>query len=296
MAAPQITPLPEAPDKRDDPLNFEEKADEFLGALPTFGDEANTLATAVNGYADAALVSENNANGSEIECQRAEQATISTANYKGSWSTLTGALNIPASVEHDGIIWNLKANIPDVTASEPSSLNADWNNVTFIDENGNATIPGVLTIGSNTADAFPSGTIMLFGQASAPLGWTKKLDWSDNAMLTINSEINGTTLSSGGSTNPQSSHLHNSGTLSGDNHLHQWYQGGTDSGVSFNSSGVSVGFSETIGNSTNALTVGTANKLTNILYYTSNTAPSISGSTDNNTQPLFQEIIACIKD
>ncbi len=29
----------------------------------------------------------------------------------------------------------------------------------------------------------PSGTVMLFGQSSAPAGWTKKTDWQNNSML-----------------------------------------------------------------------------------------------------------------
>lgn len=32
-------------------------------------------------------------------------------------------------------------------------------------------------------DAIPSGTVMLFGQAAAPTGWTKKTDWTDGSML-----------------------------------------------------------------------------------------------------------------
>ncbi len=42
-----ITLLP-TPPTRQDPANFNTRADEFLGALPTFGAEANSLATDVN--------------------------------------------------------------------------------------------------------------------------------------------------------------------------------------------------------------------------------------------------------
>ena len=42
-----ITLLP-TPPTRQDPINFNVRADEFLGALPTFGTEANSLATDVN--------------------------------------------------------------------------------------------------------------------------------------------------------------------------------------------------------------------------------------------------------
>ena len=42
-----ITLLP-TPPSRQDPANFNVRADEFLGALPTFGTEANSLASDVN--------------------------------------------------------------------------------------------------------------------------------------------------------------------------------------------------------------------------------------------------------
>ncbi len=70
-----------------------------------------------------------------------------------------------------------------------------------------------------TVDAFPSGTIMVFGQNSAPTGWTRKADWQDNAMLCYASAGN---ISSGGSVNPQSTHTHTgpSHTHTGPSHTH----------------------------------------------------------------------------
>lgn len=50
MAYPPITTLPAAP-SRQDPTNFADEADAFLGALPDFGDEANALASYVEGIA-----------------------------------------------------------------------------------------------------------------------------------------------------------------------------------------------------------------------------------------------------
>ena len=50
MAA-QITALPSVP-SRQDPTNFNDRADAFLGALPTFQSEANALSTEVNTRAD----------------------------------------------------------------------------------------------------------------------------------------------------------------------------------------------------------------------------------------------------
>lgn len=51
-----ITALP-TPPTRADATNFNARADAFLSALPTFGTEANTLASEVNGYANNAAAS-----------------------------------------------------------------------------------------------------------------------------------------------------------------------------------------------------------------------------------------------
>ncbi len=43
----------------------------------------------------------------------------------GLWSSLTGALNKPASVFHNGAVWKLLNNLADVTTSQPG-VTADW--------------------------------------------------------------------------------------------------------------------------------------------------------------------------
>jgi hypothetical protein len=53
MAYPPITTLPAAP-SRQDPTNFADEADAFLGALPDFGDEANALGSYLDATAAAA--------------------------------------------------------------------------------------------------------------------------------------------------------------------------------------------------------------------------------------------------
>jgi len=65
----------------------------------------------------------------------------------------------------------------------------------------------------------PSGTIMVFGQNSAPTGWTRKADWQDNAMLCYAASGN---IGSGGAVNPQSAHTHTgpSHTHTGPSHAH----------------------------------------------------------------------------
>lgn len=62
MAAPVFTALPTPPNREDSPETFSTDADAFLGALPTFQTEGNTLGEycetqATNAAASAATIS-----------------------------------------------------------------------------------------------------------------------------------------------------------------------------------------------------------------------------------------------
>jgi hypothetical protein len=76
----------------------------------------------INGF-NLAVVSVNE--DAEI-ASNAESAAQASANFKGAWSGLVGALAIPAAVEHNGDDWQLLDDLADVTLSEPSSSNSDW--------------------------------------------------------------------------------------------------------------------------------------------------------------------------
>ena len=50
---------------------------------------------------------------------------------------------------------------------------------------GNVGVTGTLTIGGRLADAFPSGTKMLFNQTSAPVGWVKDVTHDNKALRVV---------------------------------------------------------------------------------------------------------------
>ena len=78
-----ITLLP-TPPTRQDPANFNVRADEFLGALPTFGTEANSLASDVNSKqttaSNAATTATNAASTATTKATEASNSATSAAN------------------------------------------------------------------------------------------------------------------------------------------------------------------------------------------------------------------------
>lgn len=119
-----ITALP-TPPSRDDPTNFSSRADAFLAALPTFATEANVLAVTVNSDAATATSASGTAISASNSAGDAADIALGAANFKGLWSSLSGALNKPACVKHNGRFWLLLNNLANVTTSEPG-VSADW--------------------------------------------------------------------------------------------------------------------------------------------------------------------------
>lgn len=113
--------------------------------LNTFGTEANALAVEVGGYKDLALTYSNNAAASATAALTSQNLAAASADFKGAWSSLTGALNKPASVFHNGSFWALLNNLANVTTSTPSVTNTDWQFVSGTRWQDAATTSGVIT-------------------------------------------------------------------------------------------------------------------------------------------------------
>ena len=117
-AAPTLTAAPTSPD-RADRATFAARAvalddwtkNSHVPELQALGD--NVYANAVEAAASA------------VTCNSVTTIAAAAANYKGLWSALTGALNMPASVSHNGNYWALNANLADVTAATPG-VSASW--------------------------------------------------------------------------------------------------------------------------------------------------------------------------
>ena len=123
-----ITPLPPAPQPGDSPQDFNTKAFALVDSLDTFVTEANQLASDVNDDAEAAALSAGQSANSADESANSAAISQSSANFKGVWSELSGAANVPYSVFHDGRFWMLLRNIANVSASEPGDT-LDWQEI-----------------------------------------------------------------------------------------------------------------------------------------------------------------------
>lgn len=119
-----ITALPEAP-SRSDPTNFSNKADAFVAALPGFVTEANALQVDVNAKAASVQGVISSATAAQVAAEAYAATAASSANFKGSWSALTGAATVPYCVYHNGQYWQLLSNIADITAKQPG-VASEW--------------------------------------------------------------------------------------------------------------------------------------------------------------------------
>lgn len=123
-----ITPLP-TPPSREDPNNFAERADALLAALVTFVTECNATAADINADEISAAASASTATTKAGDAAAARDIAMAAVNYKGLWSSLSGALNIPASVVHSNNIWMLTQSVANVAAETPG-VSSKWLNVT----------------------------------------------------------------------------------------------------------------------------------------------------------------------
>lgn len=156
-----VTTVPVPVPQRSDRANFAARGDAVLGWMPGGVNGINTnigyLEDSLDYIDQEVAATEANVSASEeLLALTTEQAEIAgfTANYKGQWSTLTGALNKPAAVGHGGLFWLLVNNLANVTTSEPGMTN-DWTRIPGVTEVAtpiNATpAQGAVNVGATSA-------------------------------------------------------------------------------------------------------------------------------------------------
>lgn len=135
-----ITTLP-TPPSRDDPANFSDRADEFLGALPTFGDQTNAVAGEVNGYATAAATS-------KTQAEAAATAALATANTT-LW--ISGTSYTQGVVVYSPTTFlSYRRKITGAGTTDPASDTTNWQ---LVAGSGDVTISGTQTLTNKTLTA-----------------------------------------------------------------------------------------------------------------------------------------------
>ena len=110
-----IPASPPAPTPDDVPADFNLKAFAMLAAWAASIDPMNQL--------------EANVVAKEASTTAAAAVASAASAFKGTWSSLAGALNIPATVAHQGALWILLSNTADVGAITPG-LSPQWQAIT----------------------------------------------------------------------------------------------------------------------------------------------------------------------
>lgn len=125
-----ITALP-TPPSRSDPTNFAARADAFLGALPTFGTEANALAVEVNGYATAASGSASSAATqagiATTQAGLANTAATTAASTAGATQWVSGTTYSVGQVVWSPITaYSYRRLIAGAGSTDPSADSTNW--------------------------------------------------------------------------------------------------------------------------------------------------------------------------
>lgn len=128
-------------------VTFNQDAYNAATSLPGAFTRQGEIAIATKTNADSAAESATAAQAAAVSAVGSSEQAAAAANFKGLWPSLTGALNKPASVKHNGRFWLLLNNLANVAASEPG-VTADWTSLNVgqvsarISSNTNA-VPGV---------------------------------------------------------------------------------------------------------------------------------------------------------
>jgi len=170
-----VTPLP-IPPSRADAENFAERADDFLGALPTFATELNVLQVDVNTKQTLAASSETNAAASAL-------ASANTADVAIWVSGTTYAIGVNRFSPINFLTYRRK--IAGAGTTDPSLDSTNWALLTGL---GDATLGGTQTFtGAKTFTVAPVGVTAAGGTNDTTLATTAFVTSEDNLKAPLDS-------------------------------------------------------------------------------------------------------------
>ena len=148
--------------------------------LQTAFTQINSTETNINSKEASVIANTVLAQSAATEAASSVETAAASANNNGDWSLLTGALNVPASVNYDGSVWGLNLNLADVTLSEPTALNTDWTQLTTANDVYTAKLNVVQTFTATQA-----GSITTDNDVNFDLGVTNYFKSTPTAGFTL---------------------------------------------------------------------------------------------------------------
>ena len=197
-----ITLLPDPP-SRANPSDFANKADLFLGALPTFAVEANTLATDVN------LKQTQTAASAVAADLSADAAALSETNAAAS------AVAADASADAAALSATSAINAPGTTATSTTSLTIGTGSKTFTIQTGKAYSVGQTVVVANTVTPTNQMTGVITDHNSGTGSITVDVQAVSGAGTFASWSVGMSTISGVITVNGQAGHVSNLATLSG---------------------------------------------------------------------------------
>lgn len=144
VSVPDVDRIPQR-DGSQEQGEYSDNMDYWAGQLPVSLTDFSEALDWAKDTADFTEEKANDAAASATASEVSRQAADAASNYKGEWSSLTGALPKPATVSNDGAFWALANNLANVALSEPALDNPDWvflNGTRWISQfTGSNTIP-----------------------------------------------------------------------------------------------------------------------------------------------------------
>lgn len=126
MTAPTVTPLP-TPPSRQEPDTFSDRSDAFLGALPTFQSELNTLGTYVETEAADVATDATTASTAATEAAASAAAAANSAASAGAVEWVSGTSYAVGFVVYSPINYQNYRCIQATSGTTDPSLNeTDW--------------------------------------------------------------------------------------------------------------------------------------------------------------------------
>jgi hypothetical protein len=155
-----ITPLP-TPPSRDDPSNFAARADAFLGALPAFAAETNSVA----GEVDASALVASAAAAAAVVAETAAEAAADAANQSANVTKwISGTTYVQGEVVWSPINYlSYRRKTNGAGTTDPSADTTNWASLA----GGDVTLTGVQTLTNKRITERVSTTASI----TSPLAW-----------------------------------------------------------------------------------------------------------------------------